>query len=361
MKNIILFGGSFDPIHNGHIEMAKRASTFLDAEVIFIPAVISVWKERSADFIHKVNMINLAIKDYPFLKVSLYESTTGKDVNYSIDTIKYFKTVYPNDNLYMLIGEDQVKEFHRWRDAEEISKLVNIIFFERPDYEDVNGNVSRFNMIIIDEYKTSAASTNIRDLVDVDTPLEVLEYIASNNLYYMEKIRPLISEKRMSHSLEVAKLCYKIAYKSNKINPNKAYVAGLLHDIGKEIEAAEVVKIMEEHYPEYISLPRFSYHQFVGEYIAKTVFGIKDEEVLEAIRYHATGNANMSDLGKIVYASDKIEPTRGFDSSDLIAACYENYENGFIVVLEANKEYLLVTKKDINNALTAKCFAQYLK
>ena len=76
MKNIILFGGSFDPIHNGHIEMAKRASTFLDAEVIFIPAVISVWKEHSADFIHKVNMINLAIKDYPFLKVSLFVSVS---------------------------------------------------------------------------------------------------------------------------------------------------------------------------------------------------------------------------------------------------------------------------------------------
>ena len=107
-------------------------------------------------------------------------------------------------------------------------------------------------------------------------------------------------------------------------------------------------------------MPPFSYHQFIGEYIAKTFFGIKDEEVLKAIKYHATGNDDMNPLGKIIYSADKIEPTRGFDSSDLIESCLKNYEEGFIEVLKANKEYLTITKKDIENRLTKSCFNKYL-
>ena len=63
---------------------------------------------------------------------------------------------------------------------------------------------------------------------------------------------------------------------------------------------------------------------------------------------------------EIIYAADKIEPTRGFDSSGLIKECLNDIEQGFIEVLSANKEYLTQMKKDINNRLTKECFEQYL-
>ena len=117
---------------------------------------------------------------------------------------------------------------------------------------------------------------------------------------------------------------------------------------------------MKEEYPEYLDLPYFAYHQFVGEHISKEIFNIRDKEVLTAIKFHATGCDNMNVLGQIVYSSDKIEPTRGFDSRELIQSCLNDYHKGFIEVLKANKEYLMQTKKDINNRLTKGCFDKYL-
>ena len=118
---------------------------------------------------------------------------------------------------------------------------------------------------------------------------------------------------------------------------------------------------MARYFPEYISMPEFSYHQFVGAYIAQEEFGIEDVFILDAIKYHATGRALMTNLEKIIYAADKIEPTRGYDSSALIEAMKKDYEKGFIEVLKHNKEYLLGQEKDIHNPLTDECMDYYLK
>ena len=152
MKNIILFGGAFDPIHNGHIKMAKEASEFLNAEVIFIPAKISVWKNESLPVEDKIKMIELAIKDSgkeDVFSISRYEADLKTDINYSINTIRHFKKVYPNDKLYLLIGLDQVNNFDKWMEASEISKLVQIVFYGRLNEEKGSGNIKRFSMINI--------------------------------------------------------------------------------------------------------------------------------------------------------------------------------------------------------------------
>ena len=118
---------------------------------------------------------------------------------------------------------------------------------------------------------------------------------------------------------------------------------------------------MAHYYPEYIDMPEFSYHQFVGAYIAKEEFGINDSYILNAIKYHATGRKHMTNLEKIIFASDKIEPTRPYDSSKLIEAMKNNYETGFIEVLKHNRDFLLDQGKNISNPLTDECLEYYLK
>ena len=358
--NRIIFGGAFDPIHNGHINMARKAAKALHGEVIFVPARISVWKSVSAPKEDKIAMMKLALKNETDFSIDTYELDSEQETNYSIDTVKHFREKYPNDTLYLLIGSDQVNEFHRWKKAEEIASIAKIVFYTRPGIS-LNENVKKYEMVEIDGEGIDVSSTRIRKLLDFNLPIEVLFYIVEHDLYEgMGQLKLMLTPHRLHHSKSVAKTAYEIAVANKVESPFKAYLAGLFHDIGKDIELKKQKELTEKHFPEYKNMPDFAFHQFAGAVLAESLFEIKDKDILEAIKYHSTGNENMCQLAKIIYASDKIEPTRGFDSSDLIRAMKNSVDEGFKIVLQANKDFLLEHEKTIDNPLTCKCFTQYL-
>ena len=361
MKNIVLFGGAFDPIHNGHINMALEASTQLDADIFFIPARISIWKSESAPIEDKIKMVELAIKDYPRLHLSRYEADSKSEVNYSIDTVKHFKKEYPDSNIYYLIGTDHVNSFHKWKDAKQLSKLAKIVYFKRPDMVVDENNVKEFKMVEISGSLKDESSTEIRELKSLDTPDSVIDYIINNRLYFMKRIASYMSEKRLVHTISTAKLSYEISLANNLKDAKKALIAALLHDIGKEMPMSEQKAIMEKHFKEYVSYPPVIYHQFIGAYLVEKDFGITDPVILDAIKYHTTANSNMSDVAIIVHCADKIEPTRGFESKNLINGLKSSLMNGFVEVLKSNVEYYLRHNIDYKNDLQMACLNQYLK
>lgn len=357
--NKILFGGAFDPIHLGHINMAEEASKELDADVIFIPAPISVWKKESAPVEDKIKMIELSIEGHSRFSIDRFEVDSGKLTNYSIETAEYFVQKYPDDKFYYLIGADQVNSFHLWKEAKKLSEIVEIVFFERPNIQIDSKNVDAFHMKKIKGNLLDVASSDIRELRNLKVDEKVMNYIQENNLYYMKTIASHLSSKRLNHSIQVAMLAYQIGKKNKIENPERLYVAGLLHDVGKEIPTQK--QIMENEFDDFMDLGEFAYHQFVGSYLAVAEFGIQDQSIINAIKFHATGNSNMDLTAKIIYAADKIEPTRSYDSSDLIAAMMDDVEKGFITVLRANIEFLKSKSKNFENRLTSNCINEYLK
>ena len=361
MKNIVLFGGAFDPIHNGHINMAKEASKQLNADIFFIPARISVWKNDSAPIEDKIKMIELAIDDEEKFHLSRFEADSKEDINYSIDTVKHFKEEYKDAKLYFLIGTDQVNSFHKWKSAEELSELATIVYFKRPDLELDQNNIAKFKMLEISGGEIDASSTDIRNLKSLDTPDAVIDYIIDNRLYFMTRIRSYMSEKRLLHTISTAKLSYEIALANNLKDAKKALIAALLHDIAKEMPITKQREIMVEHFREYINYPPVIYHQFVGAYLAEKDFDVHDPVILEAIKYHTTANSGMTDVGIIVHCADKIEPTRGFDSKELVNALKSSVKDGFVEVLKSNIEYYTKRNIDYRNDLQMACLNQYLK
>lgn len=362
--NYIIFGGTFDPVHNGHLRIASVAANKFSAKVIFVPNKAPRWKEPLTDIVHRKAMLEIALKKASFeYEISDYEVKKSDDINYSIDTVKYFKEKYPMDNLYFLIGADQVNQFEKWQAAVELAKLATIVYSSRPGFKLSEENIKQFNMVSLDyDESGEVSSSDIRELKSLDLDEDVLRYIEDNKLYFIGKIAKYVTEKRLSHSIQVARLAYKIAKVNNLENPERYYIAAILHDVGKTstCDNEDAIAFMKKHYPEYLDLPKFAYHQFIGEYIAKKEFGIKDKEILEAIKFHCTGNANMNKIGMVVYASDKIEPTRQFDSTWLINSCLKDWYQGFYDTLVDNKKYLLGHAKDITNKLTDACFKQYL-
>jgi len=187
--------------------------------------------------------------------------------------------------------------------------------------------------------------------------------VASNNILLV--VRKEIDEKRFLHSKSVGELCYKIALSNKLDNPIKYYFAGLVHDLAKNKDKNKEVV---DKYLNKIekSFPSYTYHQFLAPFIVKELFNYEDEEIFDAIKYHCTGKKNMSKMGKIVYASDKIDPLRGYDSNFMIEAMIQNYESGFILVLKENLKFLKEKNKDrehpnpFDNQLTKDCAYYYL-
>lgn len=363
MESIIIYGGAFDPVHNGHLRIARAASMMLNADVVFVPTRTPRWKTPEATPKQRLEMLELALKKdgSPAFSIDLFEMKSHAENNYTIDLVRHMALTHKNTKLYLLIGADQVNSFPEWKDPEKICQLATPLYVSRPDVEIDDKVLSRYKMMRL-PYDGSGpvSSTKVRNLQDVDIPLAVRDYIEENGIYYMAKLKTLLSHKRLLHSISVANLAFSIAGKNRVEDYRRAYIAGLLHDSGKEMDEETTLKIMKERFPAYADYPKWTYHQFVGAFLAETIFGIKDPEILDAISFHATGKAHMAPLSKILYASDKIEPTRGFDSRKLIHACYRNYYVGFMAVLSANRDYLASKGYQVDNPSTKACFELYL-
>ena len=136
------------------------------------------------------------------------------------------------------------------------------------------------------------------------------------------------------------------------------------HKYLKGLNKEELMKYMNQFYKEYLDLPLFSFHQFVGAKLTEEYFGIDNETVLDAIMFHCTGKDNMSSMAMIIYAADKTDPLRGYDSSKMIESMMNNYLVGFKYVLNENKLFLINKTHDlssIENRLSKACFEYYLE
>ncbi|HHU27883.1 TPA: nicotinate (nicotinamide) nucleotide adenylyltransferase [bacterium] len=341
-KNVILFGGTFDPIHNGHLTIASHALNELKQdEVWFLIAKKPRWKRGVTPTSKRLKMLELGICDEPLFKICRYEiDQPSAKVNYTIDTVKALKKLYPDFNFTYLIGADQLDKLHLWKEIVELSNLISFACIKRPNYKLNMRNAINYNVVILNYEGPNISSSDIRQQYDKDkVPLLVHQYIINHYLFIEARIKNYMSMDRVLHTMSVAKLAKRIA-KANNYDPNKAYLAAMLHDIAKEINEDVLTKIMEESYPDYVNEPVATYHQYVGEYLAINEFMIKDEEILSSIRKHCTASKDMSTLDKIIYCADKIEPTRGYDSSDLINECLNDIDLGYEIVFKENLEYL---------------------
>ncbi len=138
-----IYGGSFDPVHKGHIHLAETALRGFNLDmVIFMPANISPFKQGRKDVAegrHRLEMVRLAIEGREDMTVSSFElECTG--VSYTVNTLRHLKKQCPNDTLVLLMGSDMLMSFERWYCYEEIMSLAELGCISR---EDGDGEILR--------------------------------------------------------------------------------------------------------------------------------------------------------------------------------------------------------------------------
>lgn len=154
-----------------------------------------------------------------------------------------------------------------------------------------------------------------------------------------------LSEKRFKHSLGVAEEAERLADKYGA-DKKKAYLAGLVHDVAKEIDTDSARNMLKDRFgirvdPVTYNVPKLL-HAPLGACLAQTEFGIFDAEILDAVKYHTTAKADMSLLTKIIYMADYIEPNRDFDGvEELRKQAYQDLDEAIITGLDYTISELL--------------------
>ncbi len=189
-----ILGGTFNPPHIGHLIVAEfvREEVGLD-KIIFVPCASPPHKQnldylsQLAESEHRFEMVKIAIKGNPFFEASDIEIKRG-GISYTIDTVNQMLERFPNYDFYLLIGADQFKDFHTWREPEEIVKKVQLIVFNRPGFVIPESKFSPFaRFITIPNIEVSASEIRSRvksgKSIKYLVPPEVEEYIYANGLY----------------------------------------------------------------------------------------------------------------------------------------------------------------------------------
>lgn len=322
---IAIYGGSFNPVHNEHINIVRAAKECLGLDkIIIVPTHITPDKSYSlvARPRERLKMCSLAFGGIEGAEVSDYEIKRG-GVSYSYVTCRHFRKLYPEDELYFIIGADMLEKFHLWRKPEEILKCVTLAVCAREDRARLKKDIASFNsrfhkeIVEINYVGKDVNSTKIRaraalgeDISDF-VPNSVKRHIVGGQLYLLPQVsgvKKLLSEERWQHTVRVAETACGHA-KSLKIFEEDALIAAAVHDCAKYLgKDAEELKgfVCPENVPPPVV------HQYSGAYVAEHTFGIKDKNILNAVRYHTSGRENMSDLEKLVFLSDLLESGRDF-------------------------------------------------
>lgn len=337
-KRIGIFGGSFDPVHADHVNMCLAFARVLGLDkTIVVPAKLSPFKATCfATPEDRYKMLELAFSGLP-VEISRFELDSDSK-NYTYSTVEKYRKQYPSCDLFFLLGADSLASFPAWKNPERIASAATVCVVGR-NSENLEESCRIFSqkfgyMPVIVDFCGSFSSTEIRERIALGLPVndmlspDVRSYVRDRGLYSSDTVhaflRKNLTEKRLLHTLGVYLTAIDLA-KKNGADLEKVKLAALLHDCAKYLKRECYVDFSCES-----DCPENVVHQFLGAYVAENILGIKDEEVLDAVRWHTTGRPDMTIVGKTVFVADLLEPARTFDGvNELRNAVNDDFEKGF--------------------------------
>ena len=342
MERIGIYGGTFNPPHLGHIQAAKAAVQAMDlTRLLLIPDNIAPHKELppgSPAPEQRLEMLRLATQDAPELEVSDLE-LRREGVSYTFETVLALSEQYPEAQLFLLMGTDMFVSFDTWKNTDIILSHAALGVLCRGDKGEQEAIAQKAAQLtaggarveLVNNPVLAISSTQLRRLIAFDCaepflPKPVAEYIRQHGLYDsganwkslpMEQLEPivvrLLNPNRVRHVLGCRDTAVELARRWGADETDAAR-AGMLHDITKALDGPLQLTVCQEYgkildafsrkYPKTL-------HALTGSLVAERIFG-ENPQVVEAIRNHTTGRAEMGLLETIIYVADYMEPNRDF-------------------------------------------------
>lgn len=343
MARVGIYGGSFNPPHEGHVLAAREILERLQLDrLLIVPAAAPPHKalpEGSPSPLDRLELCRAAFGDLERTQVSDIE-IRRQGPSYTVDTLRELKAANPEDQLILIMGTDMLLYFEHWYKPREIAQLATLAVMHREQekalWDRVRTESERLRrtmgarVISVENRCIQVSSTTVRRLLAMKTPhylppacrdtiLEQGWYLSGRDLRGLsfDALRavslPLHDEKRRPHVEGCSQTAAELALRWGA-DQELARRAGILHDITKAMGPAEQLLLADR-----FALPLTPFqranpkllHAKTGAAVARAVFG-EPEEVCEAIYWHTTGRAQMTLLEKILYIADYMEPNRSF-------------------------------------------------
>lgn len=194
-----IMGGTFDPIHNGHLIVAEYTRTYLNLDrIIFIPSGKHPFKDNKkvTDPNKRMDMISLSIESNKYFNLSDIE-INREGITYTIDTIKTLKAYYKKDEIFFIIGSDILFQIEKWKDFDHLIEIVRFALISRPSDNNIEATNKlkdlkekyKINIIEVEAPLIDISSTEIRNRVKEGLSIKYLvpelvnNYIIEHNLY----------------------------------------------------------------------------------------------------------------------------------------------------------------------------------
>ena len=366
-----VYGGTFNPIHRGHLTAARAAADALGLEkVLLIPDNLPPHKALpagSATGEDRLEMCRLTAGEVPGMEVLDLELRRSGP-SYTSDTLAELHAQYPDDELWLLVGSDMFLSLQEWHEPERILSLAGIAAFHRTRGDETE-RFAQQKANLEQIYGARVALLENPDVVEISsTELRVqlaqgrgrsflteavCGYVLRRGLYGThadlkhltpEELRPIalsfLKPKRMPHVLGTEHEAAVLARRYGA-DVTSARIAALLHDCTKKLSMEEQLALCEQYGIALDELERKNLkllHAKTGAAIARDLFGVSDE-IYWAIYWHTTGKADMTKLEKVIYLADYIEPSRDFPGVEkLCRAVHADLEHGLLMALEDSIE-----------------------
>lgn len=342
-----IYGGSFNPPHLGHMAAARAAMTTLGLDrLLIVPACDPPHKALPAGSAAPEQRLEMAAIMADLLPgAECWDVEIAREgISYTVDTLEEAKRLWPEAELWLLVGTDMFLTLQEWRNPERILELAGICAFGRKagDSEKLFAPQQEY---LNRRYGARIATASIPDLVEVSSTQirkrlaqgdwsclapSVYGYILRKRLYgtsadlarlTVQELRcvsySMVKAKRLPHIRGTEETAVELALRWGA-DPEKMRRAAILHDCTKYDSIQEHLAICGRYGVPLDDMERGAeklLHAKSGAALAKYVFG-QDDEVFTAILYHTTGRANMTLAEKILYLADYIEPNRNFPEVD---------------------------------------------
>jgi nicotinate-nucleotide adenylyltransferase len=350
-----ILGGSFNPVHLGHLFLADTAIVTLKLDrLVMVPAHLSPFKleaegmENVSNSADRIDMLCAAVTGDSRIMIDDCE-IRREGVSYTIHTLEDIIERYCLDGKpFLIIGDDIAGEFPEWRESEKILELADIVIARRIN---VSAADYPFPHTIINNKVMNISSQTVRKKITEDkdwrslVPSGARAIIEDRRLYgfndtssdcsqaVIERVetavREAINPGRFLHSRNTAFMAQDLCRRFG-LDPKAGYLAGIAHDLCKQLDPKLMMKLAKTDRMPISALEKSKpslLHGRAAAVLLRERFCINNKDILEAVAFHTSGCEKMGDLAKVIYIADKTEVSRNVEPA-IKNMCYTKAGEG---------------------------------